>query len=126
MPLLGFSGSNLATVAYAEVSGADGSSLVTNSGVATTRTSLGTYAIVLPPGITQRGSRDLIFVQAKANSDGTGMVPKTVVVDDSLDATKTISFFDADQGLEFLTKIDSSFSLLILRTTISPPFGAPA
>lgn len=126
MPSLGFSGANLATVAYAEVDGVAGASTVTNSGVTTTRTAAGTYVVVLPTGLTQNVGRDLIFVQAKANNDGTSLVAKMSVVDDSLEATKTIAIFAGDPSLAAATRIDSSFSILILRTTIAPPSGAPA
>jgi hypothetical protein len=131
MPSLGFSGSNLATVAYAEVDGATGASTATNSGVATTITASGTYTVVLPTGITQNQARDLIFVQPKTNATDTqpspaGLVAKMAVVDDTLDATKTIAIFAGDPSLPATTRINSSFSILILRTTISPPAGAPA
>jgi hypothetical protein len=131
MPQLGFSGANLATVAYAEVDGTAGASTVTNSGVTTTRTAAGTYVVVLPTGITQNVSRDLIFVTPKtANGDTqpnpAGLVAKMAVVDDTLEATKTIAIFSGDPSLAASTRIDSSFSILILRTTITPPTGAPA
>ena len=126
MPSLGFSGANLATVAYAEVEGVEGASTVTNSGVTTTRSAAGTYVVVLPTGLTQNVGRDLIFVQAKANNDGTSLTAKMAVVDDSLEATKTIAIFSGDPSLVASTRIDSSFSILILRTTIAPPTGAPA
>ena len=126
MPSLGFSGANLATVAYAEIDGVAGASTVTNSGLTTTRTAAGTYVAILPTGLTQNTGRDLIFVQAKANNDGTSLTAKMAVVDDSLEATKTIAIFSGDPTLAASTRIDSSFSILILRTTISPPSGGPA
>ena len=126
MPSLGFSGANLAIVAYAEVDGVAGASTVTNSGVTTTRTAAGTYVVILPTGITQNVGRDLIFVQPKGNNDGTSFVAKMAVVDDSLEATKTIAIFSGDPTLAGSTRIDSTFSILILRTTITPPTGAPA
>jgi hypothetical protein len=131
MPGLGFSGSNLATVAYAEVDGATGASTATNSGVSTTIVSAGTYVVVLPTGLTQNVSRNLIFVTPKTNNTDTqpnpaGLVPKFAVVDDTLDATKTIAFWSGDPTNPAITRLNSSFSILILRTTISPPAGAPA
>ena len=48
MPGLGFSGANLATVAYADVDGATGASTATNSGVATTVVASGTYVQNIP------------------------------------------------------------------------------
>ena len=131
MPALGFSGSNLATVAYAEVDGATGASTVTNSGVTTTITASGTYTVVLPTGITQDVGRDLIFVTPKTNNADTqpnpaGLVAKMAVVDDTLEATKTIAIFSGDPTAAAATRINSSFSIIILRTTITPPTGAPA
>jgi hypothetical protein len=131
MPGLGFSGANLATVAYADVDGTAGASTATNSGVSTTRVAAGTYVVVLPTGLTQNIARDLIFVQPRTNNTDTqpnpaGLVAKMAVVDDTLEATKTIAIFSGDPTLAAVTRIDSSFSILILRTTISPPAGAPA
>lgn len=124
MPGLGFSAPNLATVAYAEVNGSDGNSTTCNSGVTTTRTAAGTYVVVLPTGMFQAQARDLIFVQPKG-PDG-AMVPKMAVIDDVLDATKTIAIFGGDPAVAGTTRVDSNFSILILRTTITPPTGAPA
>ena len=126
MPGLAFSGANLATVAYADVEGVAGASTVMNSGVTTTRASAGTYIVLLPTNLTQNQGRDLIFVQPTANADGTSLVAKMAVVDDSLAATKTVAIFAGDPSLAAVTRIDSSFSILILRTTITPPTGAPA
>jgi hypothetical protein len=127
MPALGFSGANLATVAYAEVDGAAGASTVTNSGVTTTRTASGTYAVVLPTTLGQDVSRDLIFVQAKANNDGSSFaIPRFATVDDSLTITKTVNIWSGNPAAVAATLIDGSFSILILRTTITPPTGAPA
>ena len=129
MPSLGFSGSNLAVVAYAEVDGTAGASTATNSGVATTRVGLGNFVVVLPTGLTQNVARDLIFIQAKASNTSTQPVTAVPVIsflDDTLDATKTIFFFGETVLGTASTKVDSSFSILILRTTISPPAGAPA
>lgn len=122
MPQLGFSGPNLATVAYAEVAGTNGASTAMNSGITTTRVSQGVYVAVLPANNLQTSSRDLIFVQPK----GTSVLPKMAVVDDSLDATKTIYIWDGDPAGTGPTTIDSDFSLIILRTTISPPAGSPS
>lgn len=126
MPSLGFSGANLAVVAYAEVDGTAGASTTQNSGVTTTRTALGTYVVILPTTLAQQSQTDLIFVQPKATAAGSGVVAKTSCVDDTLDATKTISFFSGDPALGATTHIDSTFTILILRTTITPPAGAPA
>lgn len=124
MPGLAFSGPNLATVAYAEVD-STGSSTTTNSGIVTTRVSEGVYVAILPTNLAQVDASDLVFVQLKQSSDGTGLVPKNAIVDNSLSVTKTISVFSGNPALASVSHIDSSFSLLILRSTISPPAGAP-
>jgi hypothetical protein len=127
MPGLGFSAPNLATVAYAEVDGTTGASTATNSGVTSTRVSAGTYVVVLPTGITQAQARDLIFVQAKVTPVGTiPGSPAFATVDDSLEATKTIVMWSGNPANPASTNVDFSFSILILRTTIAPPTGAPA
>jgi hypothetical protein len=127
MPALGFSGPNLATVAYAEVDGTAGASTVTNSGVTTTRTAAGTYVVILPTTLAQDVSRDLIFVQPKANNDGSSFsIPRFATVDDSLSITKTVNIWSGDPTAAASTRIDGSFSIVILRTTITPPSGAPA
>ena len=127
MPGLNFSGANLATVAYAEVDAVAGASTVTNSGVTTTRTASGTYVVTLPTTLSQDVGRDLIFVQPKANNDGTSFsIPRMATVDDSLSITKTINIWSGNPAAVSSTLIDGSFSILILRTTIAPPSGAPA
>lgn len=127
MPALGFSGPNLATVAYAEVDGTAGASTVTNSGVTTTRTASGTYVVILPTTLAQDVSRDLIFVQPKANNDGSSFnIPRFATVDDSLSITKTINVWSGNPAAASSTLIDGSFSIVILRTTLPPPSGAPA
>lgn len=120
MSSLGFSGVNMATVAYAEVSGVAGASTLCNSGVTTTRTGLGTYVVILPTNLAQTQGRDLIFVQ----SLGANATPPPVFqVDDTQDTTKTITAWDPTTAS---TKIDTNFGILILRTTVAPPSGAPA
>jgi hypothetical protein len=73
----------------------------------------------------------LIFVQPKTNNADTqpnpaGLVAKMAVVDDTLEATKTIAIFSGDPSFPSSTRINSSFSIILLRTTITPPTGAPA
>lgn len=126
MPGLIFSAPNLAIVAYAEIDGVEGASTACNSGVDTTRAGLGTYIVVLPTAVAQDHERDLIFVQTKQSSDGSGIVAKQVEVDDALSVTKVITIWSGNQAAVEPTTIDSSFMLLILRTTVSPPTGAPA
>lgn len=127
MPGLGFSGANLATVAYAEVDGAAGASTACNSGVTTTRTAAGTYVVILPTTLTQDVSRDLILVQPTGNNDGTSFsFPRFATVDASLAATKTIAIWGGDPSAAAATRVDGSFSIVVLRTTITPPTGSPA
>lgn len=126
MPGLIFSAPNLAVVAYAEIDSVEGASTACNSGVDTTRVGLGSYVVVLPTSVAQDHERDLIFVQTKQSSDGSGIVAKQVEVDDALSITKIITIWSGSQANIEPTTIDSSFMLLILRTTISPPTGAPA
>lgn len=125
MPGLLFSGANLATVAYAKVDGATGASTVSNSGVTTTRTAAGQYVVVLPQGLTQTTPRDLIFVMP--NRLDTSSLVAMAVVDDSLEATKTIRMYNGDPTAASPTGLqDMSFFILILRTTIAPPVNSPA
>jgi len=127
MPGLLFSAPNLAVVAYAEVDGVEGASTACNSGVETTRTGLGVYVVILPTTLAQEHTRDLIMVQLKQSSDGSGIVAKVSELEDDQSVTKTINVWSASQAAADVipTRIDSSFMLLILRTTISPPVGAP-
>ena len=124
-----FSSANLAIVAYAEVDGVAGTSTVTNSGVSTTRLSLGLYAVVLPPytgntnNLVQKEARDLIFVQAKNISALKGPIP---VVDDTGDATKLVSFGAGDPSMAAATYVDCSFSIIIMRTLVPPPASGTA
>jgi hypothetical protein len=121
MPSLGFSGANLATVAYAEVS-ADGTSLKANSGVATTLMSTGVYHVILPTNLGQTEGADLTFCQQKSQ-DGSGpsLVPSNIVVDDTDTLTKVVHVTVGVSG----SPANQAFSILILRSTITPPSGAP-
>ena len=111
-----FDSAGLAIVAYAEVVGSTGASTLTNSGVTTTLVTTGVYNVVLPADKTQQAARDLIFIQVK----GTSVTPVTSKVDDSDPTTKVVRITDAT------TLLNSDFSILILRTIIPPPAGAPA
>lgn len=138
MPALSFSAPNLAIVAYAEVDGATGTSSRLNSGIVTSRTpgpfGAGQYLIFLPTNLGQFEARDIIIIQAKNNTGGGGIVAKDFAVENVPDVTptiKSIRFFDgavAGGATPPLvsTGIDSSFFILILRTTISPPGISPA
>jgi hypothetical protein len=120
-----FDSANIAVVAYAEVVGGDGNSTATNSGVGTTRLSQGRYAVSLPAANTQQNDRDLIFVQPKSTllSVAVGLARCARVKDDYA-ATKIVEIVDPVAGTA--TCVDSDFSILILRTQITPPTGAPA
>lgn len=121
MPANTFDTAGLAVVAYAEVIGATGASTNTNSGVTTTRISTGQYSLTLPANQQQSGSRDLIFVTPKGAITSE---PYTHKVDDTTSvATKYIAIYG---GSPLTSYADSDFSVLILRTTITPPAGAPA
>jgi hypothetical protein len=109
----------LAVVAYAEVS-ADGTSTGTNSGVTTTRTGAGQYDVVLPATKAQSQARDLIFVTPKGAITS---VPYSHKVDDADAVTKHVAIYG---GSPLATFADADFSILILRTIVPPPAGAPA
>jgi hypothetical protein len=108
-----FDSAGLAIVAYAEVA-ADGTSTVNNSGVTTTKTASGTYNVILPADKTQQLGRDLIFVQP----NGTG--PQTATVSEADAAKKVVERYAG------ATIADGAFTILILRTIVPPPAGAPA
>ncbi len=126
MPALSFSAPNLAVVAYAEIDGATGASTKLNSGVTTSRVGLGGYLVTLPTNMNMTEAQDLIFVQPKNNPDGSGLISKDFVVQDAFASGKNILFFNGAPELGASTRVDSTFFLLILRTTITPPVGAPA
>jgi len=117
-----FSSANLAVVAYAEVEGSAGASTATNSGVRTTRIALGQYAVVLPTNLAQEQARDLIFVQPKSSDvfPNTKIMGLGALVVDSMATTKIVKISNVT------TCVDCDFSILILRTTVPPPVGAPA
>lgn len=125
-----FDQAKLAVVAYAEVL-ADGTSPATNSGISTTRTALGSYALDLPVaspnqvGLQQFSDRDLIFVQP-LNATVAGIAATAVN-----DATATVPATPGSRKLVFLgisptTAVDCGFSVLILRTLTPPTLGGPA
>jgi hypothetical protein len=109
----------LAVVAYAEVL-ADGTSPNVNSGVTTARTGLGLYTVTLPAGKLQSGSRDLMFVTPKGTLSP---MPYSHKIDDSDPAIKRVAIYG---GAPLTTYADSEFSVLILRTILTPPTGSPA
>lgn len=111
-----FDSAGLAIVAYAEVL-ADGTSPNTNSGITTTKTATGRYQLTLPADKAQASARDLIFVQPLGVANNT---PVTSRVDDSSSTVKGVETCNGSSAA------DSAFSVLILRTIITPPAGAPA
>ena len=113
---MNFGTAGLAVTAYVEVSGVDGSSTLTNSGVATKRLATGTYAIDLPVGLGQYSDRDLIFVQIK------GAVPGFTSSETDTNPARKLIYI----GSSNTTAIDSDFSVVIFRTLLPPPVGSPA
>jgi hypothetical protein len=113
----------LAIVAYAQVSGADGSSTKTNSGITTTLLAMGTYALNLPVasqnqiGLEQISDRDLIFVQPL-----NATTPIAVTAVNKADQTQILVF----TGSSATTAVNCDFSVLILRTVTPPVLGGPA
>lgn len=113
----------LAVVAYAEVSGTDGSSTKTNSGITTTRLALGTYALDLPVasanqvGLQQFSDRDLVFVQPH---HPTAPIATSAVND--ANQTRKLVFL----GSSATTAVDCDFSVIIWRTLTPPVAGGPA
>lgn len=123
-----FDNANIAVVAYAEVDGATGASTTCNSGIGTTRISQGRYALILPATLGQETPRDLIFVQPKKSTTALafdGLV-KSAVVNDALTLVKNIEIAGVSGSPLVSTAIDHDFTVMILRTQIAPPVGAPA
>jgi len=117
-----FDSAGLAIVAYAEVTGSDGTSKNQNSGVTTSKVGIGTFNVTLPLNKTQAQYRDLIFVQLL----GTGATALGTQVDDSQLAdpvtgaqNKVVRISSAS------TLVDCDFGILILRTLIPPPANVP-
>ena len=108
-----FDSAGLAIVAYADVA-ADGTSTVTNSGVTTTKTATGTYNVILPADKTQNNAPDLFVVTPK------GSVQRSANVNDATDAIKTAQMYSGG------SLADGEFDIIILRTIVPPPAGAPA
>ena len=110
-----FDSAALAIVAYAHVA-ADGSSTGTNSGVLTTKQNPGLYSVSLSTVMAQECDRDLILVQPTSTASQLGAMSN--VFDGGM-ATKLVQFSNAST-----TAVDTSFAIIILRTTITPPAGA--
>ena len=120
-----FSSANLAVVAYVSVK-SDGSSPDTNSGVTTTWVSTGVYDIILPGDPSQQAplqegqeaGRTLIFATVR-NTSGVDISVSDVTGTSLIKRVRT-TFSPTS------TPADEDFDLLILRTLIPPPAGAPA
>ena len=116
-----FSNTSLAIVAYAQVSGTDGSSTLCNSGIATTRLGMGTFRLSLPVGsqnqigLGQLAATDLVTVTPltlSTASPPTGPVLLTVV--NNQDTNDKLVLF----GTSATTAIDTDFSVVIYRSNI--------
>jgi hypothetical protein len=113
--MLNANSASLATVAYAQVVGATGLTPNLNSGVATARLGAGTYTVTLPQGEGQ--THDLIFVQI----NGTVPLNYSSDCDDSDPSIKKVFI-----GSSATTAVDADFSVIIMRSLLTPPPGAPA
>jgi hypothetical protein len=119
-----FSQAQLAVVAYAQVSGADGSSTLCNSGIATSRLGIGTYQLGLPAGsqnqlgLTQLAATDLVVV-TPLSASSTPTTPLMVMVVNNQDPANKLVLF----GSSATTAVDSDFSVIIYRSLV-PGGGA--
>jgi len=111
------------------VSGTDGSSTRTNSGISTTRLALGTYALDMPVasqnqvGLEQFSDRDLIFVQPL---NASAPIAATAVNDAASFGGNTATRKLVFTGWSATTAVDCDFSVLMLRTLTPPTLGGPA
>jgi len=129
MPGLEFSHPDLAVIAYAEVDGATGAATRLNSGINIFKVPFapGSYFLTLPTTLGSFDENDFVFVQAKNDVGGGGVSPRNVTVYNF--DYKAILFFDGSLSggstppVE-TTNIDTSFFVMILRTTIAAP-GTP-
>lgn len=125
----------LAVVAYGEVSGSNGTSTLTNSGVYTTRLAAGSYQIDLsknPDGtanqqdLTQFSDRDLIVVTPHITPNGfenvfacAGSAPGGAI------KTVNIGAVWNNEGVNF-SAVNCDFSFIIYRTLTPPTSSGPA
>jgi len=125
MPNTLFDSAGLAIVAYAEVM-ADGTTIVStaagsaaNSGVTTTRFGAGQYGLILPEGLTQSQTRDMVFVTPNGVVDSTPYSAKaeTDIPPVTPDGAQTIKV-GIYGGSPIATFADSGFAILVLRTII--------
>jgi hypothetical protein len=114
-----FSQAQLAVVAYAQVSGTDGSSTLCNSGLATTRLGAGTYQLGLPVGsqnqlgLGQLAATDLVTVTPLSVAT-TPTTPLMVMVVNNTDTNNKLVLF----GSSATTAVDSNFSVIIYRSLV--------
>ena len=114
-----FSQAQLAVVAYAQVSGADGSSTLCNSGLNTTRLGMGTFQLGLPVGsqnqlgLGQLAATDLVTVTPLSLST-TPTTPLAVMVVNNNDTNNKLVLF----GSSATTAVDTDFSVIIYRSLI--------
>ena len=113
--MLNANSASLAEVAYAQVVGTNGSTPNLNSGVTASRVGAGSYTITLPAG--QGQTHDLIFVQIM----GTVPLVYSSDVDDADPNIKKVYI-----GSSSTTAVDADFSVIIMRSMLTPPPGAPA
>jgi hypothetical protein len=113
--MLGFSTPDFALVAYAEVFGTDGNSTTMNSGIGTSRVSPGVYALVLPTNLQQLDNLSQIYVQTR------GVIPCWHTVDDGSPQVKGVRF-----SATGTPNMDTSFSVTIWRSVITPPASSPS
>jgi hypothetical protein len=111
-----FDSAALAIVAYAEVA-SDGTSTATNSGITTAKTATGTYTLTLPANKAQADATSMVLVTPKGALDTVTLAAKVV---DTSDSVKTVVICNGT------TTADAAFSVLILRTVVPAPAGAPA
>lgn len=127
---LSFSSANLAVIAYAQVN-ANGHSPNENSGVTTTRISMGLYGVIFPPNQEVTPGDFIMHVQARTNDTPFGK--NTVVglgsaIGGFTDVLKIVEFWTTQiiDGVHFPLRCDSDFCVWFLRTTSNQPPGAPA
>ena len=114
-----FSQAQLAVVAYAQVSGTDGSSTLCNSGLNTTRLGMGTFQLGLPVGsqnqlgLGQLFQTDLVTVTPLSAST-IPTTPLAVMVVNNNDTNNKLVLF----GSSATTAVDTDFSVIIYRSLI--------
>jgi diphthamide synthase (EF-2-diphthine--ammonia ligase) len=79
---------------------------------------------ILPTTLAQKEGTDLVFVQA-VETAGSDVAARMAVVDNSLSITKLIYFWSGNPAAAASSNIDTSFTVLIVRSTLTPPTGAP-